>query len=384
MDGLDAEEPNVEILGHSSVQDDLFPEPLRPGFALDHSFDAGPDPGTPTPAHNRPQRPRIETRRLEALRAPPPPPPPHSAKRRDMDRVRSQSPLDDELSNRSAELNSSLDSILLAQPSTTTSPTKKTGQPIGRKRTQQENPVTSRPTRVQPQPQPRKKARVTSDDQKSSSGTSSRPGASASRTTSLSSARTNSGTGQTTAASSVSSVPSLGPSSRPENPAKAKIEIMPPPPIPAPTANLSPRKGNSRLPVPTAPQQSPLLTMANITAKLAASQRGADVARGADAARVRAKLNLARNKPPGRTHLQTPRLPSDDATRPRRPAVKAEDTREETASPTRRVKGDRPKDSPRKRERRTSKVADRRRSTLTHLEMDQLLCGDSSPAKALD
>jgi hypothetical protein len=83
---------------------------------------------------------------------------------------------------------------------------------------------------------------------------------------------------------------------------KSAEQLIPPPPpahgsVPSPTQSpgRSPKRVNSRLPLPRpgcngvlpAPQQSPL-TMATIAAKLAASERDAD------AARVRAKLKAAR------------------------------------------------------------------------------------------
>lgn len=142
------------------------------------------------------------------------------------------------------------------------------------------------------------------------------------------------------------------------------------------------KSGNSRLPLPRngtnilpPPVQSPL-TMATINAKLVASEREAD------AARVRAKLRaakLARSAKQQEMNVQ----PSD--------ARDERGTQEEKE--VERHKGQQPQqkhrvnegeeeeldqiivEKPRKRERRTSKAANRRRSTLNPRELQSLIQG---------
>ncbi|KAL1888801.1 hypothetical protein Cpir12675_006028 [Ceratocystis pirilliformis] len=174
----------------------------------------------------------------------------------------------------------------------------------------------------------------------------------------------------------------------------------------------------SRLPLPCepGPQQSPI-TMATIAAKIAASEREAD------AARVRAKLKAARLAKTTTPKLVAPSLASadptteSDGTQP----VNAETVVEEDpvkrdalaapASARRKRKSnqfeeavaddgdaidaspmhqkhvlpriktrDRPPLAKRKRERRTSKAANRRRSTLTPLEFEVLVSSGSGAA----
>ncbi|KAL2887441.1 Afadin- and alpha -actinin-Binding protein [Ceratocystis lukuohia] len=174
----------------------------------------------------------------------------------------------------------------------------------------------------------------------------------------------------------------------------------------------------SRLPLPRdpGPQQSPI-TMATIAAKIAASEREAD------AARVRAKLKAARLAKTTTPKLVAPSLTSADLTTTSDSAqpANAETVVEEDpvkrcalaapasarrkrksnqfeeavaddgdaidASPMQqkhvlpRIKTrDRPPLSKRKRERRTSKVANRRRSTLTPLEFEVLVSSGSGAA----
>lgn len=182
-------------------------------------------------------------------------------------------------------------------------------------------------------------------------------------------------------------------------------------------SSRSPTKASSRLPLPRtnnllpAPQQSPL-TMATIAAKLAASEREAD------AARVRAKLKAARMArmgraggnpvlaPPGRESGSGERV--DGVQEPiKRDREREGSTRggkdEEPAG----VDCSRPEverrtepgagegmeskedvdavdlvvvEKPRKRERRTSKAASRRRSTLNPWELQSLIQGDVGTA----
>ncbi|KAK3301396.1 Afadin and alpha-actinin-binding-domain-containing protein [Chaetomium fimeti] len=221
--------------------------------------------------------------------------------------------------------------------------------------------------------------------------------------------------------------------------AEPSMPPPPPPhgavPSPAPSPSRSPKRVNSRLPLPRpgcnnnnvlpAPQQSPL-NMAAITAKLAASERDAD------AARVRAKLKAARLgkgvslPPPGTasTASTTPTEPeperntgalstrseTDSAAGTASTSASTSDgapsstttTRDEDAdelgfSPPRKAQQPPPQPLPqqqqqkqknsgggeadlgrspvRKRERRTSKAASRRRSTLDSRELDALIQG---------
>ncbi|KAF5975563.1 hypothetical protein FCOIX_7603 [Fusarium coicis] len=134
----------------------------------------------------------------------------------------------------------------------------------------------------------------------------------------------------------------------------------------------SPRRTASRLPLPRnidpAPQQSPL-TMATIAAKLAASEREAD------AARVRAKLRAAR----GTRGVKKPTMTSsqpDKATESTNETEKRNDF--ENVDPVKRdpVPADgQLKPEKRRRERRMSKSASRRRSTLSPWELESLMNG---------
>ncbi|TPX13253.1 uncharacterized protein E0L32_006226 [Thyridium curvatum] len=183
---------------------------------------------------------------------------------------------------------------------------------------------------------------------------------------------------------------------------------MPPPPVPAAESgsrsrSRSPAKVNSRLPraanAAAAVPQSPALTTANIAAKLAASERDAD------AARVRAKLRAARL---GRQHVgAADAATSAAASEGKKPArSSAEDiagdpvkkrsgpresagttnveetevappAEEEVATTGGEDQGE-PElkvEKPRKRERRVSKAASRRRSTLNPWELESLITG---------
>ncbi|EFQ28268.1 NIMA interactive protein [Colletotrichum graminicola] len=160
------------------------------------------------------------------------------------------------------------------------------------------------------------------------------------------------------------------------------------------------RRVPSRLPLPRPsdppPQQSPL-TLATIAAKLAASEREAD------AARVRAKLKAARDGALGKSIPATREQQQQQQQQQQQPmpappppetivAVPAE-PEQANGSPARTgadrdldpIKRDLPQvegqeQSPlqptrRKRERRASKVASRRRSTLSPWEMESLISG---------
>ena len=167
----------------------------------------------------------------------------------------------------------------------------------------------------------------------------------------------------------------------PQNPASKISEPLLPPPItvsnPTPSRNRSPaRMGvNSRLPLPRTganilppPQQSPL-SMATITAKLVASERDAD------AARVRAKLKAARSGVrQKRVSLAPPVAVAEvdgDAARSTRSEGATVDADADELAPAEEER----KPVVKKRERRTSRVASRRRSTLNPWELETLIKG---------
>lgn len=188
------------------------------------------------------------------------------------------------------------------------------------------------------------------------------------------------------------------------------------------TAKSPTKLGNSRLPLPRtnnllpAPQQSPL-TMATIAAKLAASEREAD------AARVRAKLKAARlartggrngvvlpppgtssgyMEPDGNTDGEPVKRDRDVSLRSAKSVeIELSSSKPEDAQPSghgldhstdSRVGEDKEDmdavdlvvEKPRKRERRTSKAASRRRSTLNPWELKSLIQGDAGVASAAD
>ena len=139
-------------------------------------------------------------------------------------------------------------------------------------------------------------------------------------------------------------------------------------------AHQTPRRGPSRLPLPrqaeAAAQQSPL-TMATIAAKLAASEREAD------AARVRAKLKAARSARGAKRPSAAPAPVEQD---PQPEPVAATTEQGDGAEDVDPVKRDllpqaEVKVEKRKRDRRTSKAASRRRSTLSPWELESLISG---------
>lgn len=145
----------------------------------------------------------------------------------------------------------------------------------------------------------------------------------------------------------------------PEELASSEDELAAAPP------QKTPRRAGSRLPLPRntsdeATAQSPL-TMATIAAKLAASEREAD------AARVRAKLKAFRGaKRPNVTQAPEPEpAQADDEPAEDVDPVK-QDPVEEFAKPEKR-----------KRDKKTSKAASRRRSTLSPWELNSLISGDA-------
>lgn len=145
------------------------------------------------------------------------------------------------------------------------------------------------------------------------------------------------------------------------------------------TPTRSPRRVASRLPLPrnaeAAAQQSPL-TMATIAAKLAASEREAD------AARVRAKLKAAR----GARGVKKPTLTVTEPEPEPEPKVEepsyAEPTMfdpEEDVDPVKHdpaPPGSHRKPEKRRHQRKTSRAASRRRSTLSPWELQSLITGD--------
>lgn len=148
-------------------------------------------------------------------------------------------------------------------------------------------------------------------------------------------------------------------------------------------ANRSPKRGLSRLPLPAnpPPQQSPL-TMATIAAKLAASEREAD------AARVRAKLKAARSAK--RLSLAPPATAQPVPSATTRSLDGPTAIEEESGDPVKKdlslaeATGAEVAEAPkRKRERRASKVASRRRSTLSPWELESLILGNmpTTPAR---
>ncbi|KAK1749944.1 Afadin and alpha-actinin-binding-domain-containing protein [Echria macrotheca] len=205
------------------------------------------------------------------------------------------------------------------------------------------------------------------------------------------------GSKATRSASATATLTSSG-ASGPSPPNKS-TDVMPPPPLPSanatPARDRSPKRANSRLPLPRTganilppPQQSPL-SMATIAAKLAASERDAD------AARVRAKLKAARMGVKKRVSLAPEATETDagvaaDASRSTRSddgATGADAAQEAGAGAGKSKDKDEDEDElapraeefenkPRKRERRTSKVASRRRSTLNPWELGALIQGN--------
>ncbi|KAH6844977.1 Afadin and alpha-actinin-binding-domain-containing protein [Chaetomium sp. MPI-CAGE-AT-0009] len=295
-----------------------------------------------------------------------------------------------------------------------------------RKEGEEVKPTTKPPPKARPTRPPITRGRPeTRPDEKPGHSIKSQRGTSATSATSVRSAgTTTSKSANRSANKSANAEPSMAPPPPPHGAV----------PSPAPSPSRSPQRVNSRLPLPRpgcnnvlpAPQQSPL-NMAAITAKLAASERDAD------AARVRAKLKAARLgkgvslPPPGTssTASTTPTEPEPErnagalSTRsetdsaagtasasastsdgaPSSTTTRDEDADELGFSPPRKAQQPLPqqqkqqrqqhqgsggggggeaelKKSPvRKRERRTSKAASRRRSTLNSWELDALIQG---------
>lgn len=122
-------------------------------------------------------------------------------------------------------------------------------------------------------------------------------------------------------------------------------------------------------------QQSPL-TMSNIAAKLAASEKEAD------AARVRAKLKAARcsTRSASRPVMQ-PTSETDSGKPAMRPPAEGESKAASNVDPVKQEvdpSDDQAKPEKRKRDRKVSKAASRRRSTLSPLELETLISGNAS------
>lgn len=166
--------------------------------------------------------------------------------------------------------------------------------------------------------------------------------------------------------SSKSSVPQVEAQPPPEQ-EPVKVDAPAPAPTPIVSRRPAPTKSLSR-PEEPAPQQSPL-TMTNIAAKLAASEREAD------AARVRAKLKAAR--------LRKSSAPAAVAQEPQ-PEPEEQDRRDsniENMDPVREevttMEESQPKPGKRKREQKQSMRASRRRSTLSPWELETLMAGQA-------
>ncbi|KAK2070247.1 hypothetical protein P8C59_004759 [Phyllachora maydis] len=385
VDELDVEEPNVQILQQSSMLDSpplpVPPQlsPLRDCYSAGNRnpaapFQRGPGDFTTILAENS-----------QDLAGPAPRPPPHGSQPKDTfsEAVRhAQFPAELKVSS------SSLDSILLTKPAEDAGP--KRGRQLDTTGSMKGTPV--RPSRSGARVK-QQHSHCDDDDVSTRSETAS--------TATAGSSVLHAASSSTASSSMVSSA--SGAAAPP-----TKSTDMPPPLAPPSSAHRSPRRANSRLPLPRTtnqallpPSQQSPLTMATIAAKLAASERDAD------AARVRAKLRAARlgKKAAGQQQQQQqqqqqPPPPPPTATQRSRPASPAKAVAAGADSPRKRARremnaaGDPDADElgadgpdavgvtrpARKRERRTSRVACRRRSTLNPWEMEALITGGAAPA----
>lgn len=432
VDALDVEEPNVEIL-QQSVMFSSPPLPPPPQLSpLKDSYSAGNrGQAEPIPFKSR-KGPADFTTIVEentydlAQEAQAPEPPPHLIKpqspkratRQPRPQSRAETP---PTSVDMSDTTSTPDSDIFARPSRgdatakaaapTSTKAQRTGtaavsrpprpQPAAASSTTKtaarptppSRPTTTR-TRQQPQPQPQPPSHPTetSPTQPPPPSSTHKPN----RTTSATSTTSNTSALSTTSASS-------------RSPTKSSSSRLP---LPR-TANLLPP-----------PQQSPL-TMATIAAKLAASEREAD------AARVRAKLKAARLARGGRnTNTANPVLAPPTAGGAGGGGTSAAAPEAEGSEPAKRdlhrerpEEGQRPSrdgearqqvlegggggaaesgglgggevdvddavdmiavEKPRKRDRRTSKAASRRRSTLNPWELQSLIQGDAGAVSAAE
>lgn len=430
VDDLDVEEPNVEIL-HQSFMLPSSPLPVPPHLSPLRDSNTAANRGGQGPANGR-KRPGKFTPIAEEnaweLKAEAPLPPPHAEKPQQSPIKKAtqppprpvQEPEDAPLptmSDLSASASSATSVQLVKTPTEAaprSAPTSARGRggrisPTGRAspvlRTQERaaasKPLVNKPSRA---PLAREKSRARAENKPENPSTRltrnfSNPrypakpsGPSAPRNTEAipkntdpAPKRTEPPTKRTeTAAQSTESAPNSAepaPPQPPSNPTPKITEPVLPPPItvsnPTPSRNRSPaRLGvNSRLPLPRTganilppPQQSPL-SMATITAKLVASERDAD------AARVRAKLKAARaGVRQKRVSLAPPAAVAEvdaDAARSTRSEGATVDADADELAPAEEER----KPVVKKRERRTSRVASRRRSTLNPWELETLIKG---------
>lgn len=334
VDDLDAEEPNVEIL-QQSVMLSSPPLPPPPQLSpLKDSYAAG-NRGERSSrrTHQRNFNPIAEENTWEVqpeeAPLPPPPVPPHAKTQQPPQKkpilsLRTVPPEEAAAVSLPASAvvstpDTSVDSIPLnkradkAASKPTSAPTRTQKRPPMTTRRSQQREETKPPSKppvkaarpVKPAP-PRGRSQTRKDERESQK---SKPPP---RATSASSSKSAAASKNGAASKSASSAQSMPP---PPSPAKRE---------PAPTPGQSPKRVNSRLPLPRngctgvlpAPQQSPL-TMETIAAKLAASERDAD------AARVRAKLKAARlNK--GAVNLPPPTTTSSSTSSLSRTAAPAE------------------------------------------------------------
>lgn len=378
IDELDVSEPNVQILQQSTMMDSINDPPLPPPpqiSPLKDNYSAGNRGATGNALKSR-KRPGDFTTIVEEntcdLIAEAPPPPPHVVKPQQSPQKRMRpSPREAQeparpISVALSDSASSLESVLLVKP---------TERPVS-----QASSRTTQASRVKAQPPKESPSRQAATHSSRSSATSTK-------------------------------------SRQQQDENRQPSADMPPPPKPAlsnkqetEASQRLPRRTPSKLPLPRnnaplpPPQQSPL-TMATIAAKLAASEREAD------AARVRAKLKAARlgkrtSLAPSNASTATSGISSrtcSGESYPGDPSKKELSASRESQDENGLDGGasvhpgsqgeDQPvlqqsteeKEKPRKRERRASKVASRRRSTLNPWELQSLIAGDvnvpPSPAR---
>jgi hypothetical protein len=424
VDDLDVEEPNVEILQQSCMLDSS-PLPIPPQLSpLRDSSSAGNRAGAGQYGNYRKRNVDFTTIMEENtwdlgadMSATSPVPPPHGARPRDLNAklVLEQEDKVPASIEDFSESNCSLDSILLVKPiEEPVSKPPPVSAPSARvtkdKRSERERVVTRKPAVIAARTGAPIKLQPPSNDGRVTppTGRNSRPVTSVSSSSGTADSASTGAINSSTASSVVSTVSST--TNDHATKVKGSDNMLPPPP---PSAQRSPRRVNSRLPLPRTngapgqlpllppPQQSPL-NMATIAAKLAASERDAD------AARVRAKLKAARQrrKPPVPVQ-QRPAPSAAPVAADLSPASEAEKTSTRSNStvgdekgivleePVRTMKrsndavavedGDEilSQEKPRKRERRTSKVANRRRSTLNPWELKTLITGTTAGAPPL-
>ncbi|KAK0741197.1 Afadin and alpha-actinin-binding-domain-containing protein [Schizothecium vesticola] len=423
VDDLDVEEPNVEIL-HQSFMLPSSPLPVPPHISPLRDSNTAANRGGQGPANGRKRlgefTPIAEENAWE-LKAEAPLPPPHAEKPQQSPIKKTtqppprpvQEPEDAPLptmSDLSASASSATSVQLVKTPTEAaprSAPTSARGRggrisPTGRAspvmRTQDRaaasKPLVNKPSRA---PLAREKSRARAENKpenpsarptrnfsntrhpvKPSAPSAPKSAEPAQKSTEPAPKRTEPGP-QSTESAPKSTEPAPPPPS--QNPAPKISEPLLPPPItvsnPTPSRNRSPaRVGvNSRLPLPRTganilppPQQSPL-SMATITAKLVASERDAD------AARVRAKLKAARaGVRQKRVSLAPPVAVAEvdaDAARSTRSEGATVDADADELAPAEEER----KPVVKKRERRTSRVASRRRSTLNPWELETLIKG---------